>query len=68
MEYSKRVRIANLAMNCAYCRPLSGCLMSDLKCKQKAEILASLDGLTEAGLDRLISFHESCSFRHNLPI
>ena len=68
MRHNKRVRIANLTMNCAYCQPLSGCILSDLKGKKKQEIFSSLNVLTDDGLERIISFHECCTFRHNVLI
>ncbi len=55
-------------MNCVYCQPTSGCILSDLKDKTKTEIMSSLNVLTEDGLDRIISFHACCPFRHNLAI
>ena len=68
MPRSKQTRIANLVMNCVYCQPTSGCILSDLKDKPKKEILTNLNVLTEDGLDRIISFHACCPFRHKLAI
>ena len=68
MRHNKRVKIANWVMNCAYCQPRSGCILSDLKCKEKQEIFSTLDVLTDKGLDRIISFHECCTFQHNVLI
>jgi hypothetical protein len=68
MRHHKQIRIANLAINCAYCQPKSGCILSDLKGKKKQEIFSSLEVLTNEGLDRIISFHECCAFRHNIQI
>lgn len=60
--------IINLVMNCKYCHPLSGCIVSDLKGKKKSEIRAHLRGLNEAAFDRIRSYHESCPYRSRLAI
>ena len=65
---NKIIDIANLVMHCAYCQPLSGCILSDLKGKKKEEIFSSLSVLTEDGLNRIISYHECCPYQEKVAI
>ncbi len=65
---SKTNAIANLVMYCQYCHPLSGCILSDLKGKKKKEINAYLNGLSDEGYQRIVSYHESCPYRDRLTI
>ena len=65
---NKIIDIANLVMNCAYCQPLSGCILSDLKGKKKQEIFSSLSVLTEDGLSRIFSYHECCPYQEKVAI
>ena len=60
--------IVNLVLHCMYCQPLSGCILSDLKGKQKQEIFSHLNGLTEDSLERIFSFHEHCPYQGKLAI
>jgi hypothetical protein len=64
----KQIQIANLAMNCSHCQPLSGCILSDLKGKKRQEIVTHLRVLTEDGLNRIIAFHESCPYHNQVMI
>ena len=68
MLSSKQVAIANLVMNCIHCQPLSGCILSHLKGKSREEIFSNLGVLTDAGLNRIISFHECCPYRGKIAI
>ena len=65
---SKMTSIVNLVMNCNYRQPLTGCILSDMKGKDKSEIKSSLRCLNEKGLERIISFHESCPYSKRLAI
>lgn len=65
---SPHSKIASLVMFCAHCQPLSGCILSDLKGKKKHEIMRSLSVLTEDGLNRILSYHESCPYRDKVMI
>jgi hypothetical protein len=65
---SETAAIVNLVMNCKYCHPLSGCILSDLKGKKKQEIRHHLKGLSEKTFERIISYHESCPYRDRLVI
>ncbi len=62
------ISIVNSVMNCNYCRPLSGCIVSDLKGKEKQEIKIHLNELSEKALDRIISYHECCPYRDRLAM
>lgn len=62
------IMITNLVMNCIYCQPLSGCILSDLKGKKKQEILDSLKVLTEDGINRIIYFHECCPYKEKVSV
>lgn len=66
--HTEQVRIANWVMNCAHCQPLSGCILSDLKGKKRQEIITSLNVLTDAGVKRLLSFHESCPYSEKMVL
>lgn len=65
---SPHCKIANLAMVCSHCHPLSGCILSDLKGKKKHEIMSCLSVLTEDGLNRILSYHESCPYRDKVMV
>ena len=58
----------NLVLNCSFCQPLSGCVLSNLKGKKKNEIKTYLHGLSEKNLDRIISYHECCPYRERLAM
>ena len=65
---NKIIIIANLVTNCAYCQPLSGCILSGLKGNKKPEIISSLSVLTEDGLNRIFSYHECCPYQEKVAI
>lgn len=58
--------MVNFVMNCSHCRPLSGCIMSDLKGKQKSEVQVHFHGLSEQALQRIASYHQFCPYRERL--
>jgi len=60
--------IVNVVMTCKYCHPLSGCILSDLKGKEKTEINSYLEGLSNKTFERIISYHESCPYKDRLVI
>lgn len=62
-RHDQLIKIADLILSCSYCRPLTGCIMSDLKKHDRQGIIASLSVLTDKGLERLLSFHARCPFR-----
>ena len=65
---SLHYKIASLAMICTHCHPLSGCILSDLKGKKKQEIMSCLSVLTEDGLNRILSYHESCPYQGKIGL
>jgi|GEM_PF-1928825 len=68
MQEKKMVTIANIVANCAYCQPLTGCILSDLKGKTREEIIGSLRVLSGDFLNRILSFHESCPYQEKVGI
>lgn len=65
---SHQRRIVNYAMNCLYCRPLSGCPLCDLRGATRQETTSRVNSLCESELYRLIDFHESCPYQHKLAL
>jgi hypothetical protein len=61
-------KIANLVLYCQHCHPLSGCILSNLKGKEKDEIFALLKDMGELNLERIISFHQCCPYRDRLMV
>ena len=69
MDFSCEIKmIANLVRHCAYCQPLSGCILSNLKGKNQQEIINSLSALPDSGIRRIIAFHEGCPYREKIAI
>lgn len=65
---SPQNKLASLAMTCPHCHPLSGCILSDLKGKKKQEIVSRLNVLTEEGLNRILSYHETCPYQEKIGL
>jgi len=65
---NKTASIANCVLYCRFCHPMSGCILSDLKGKQKGEIYTRLKEMSEKALDRIISYHQSCPYREKLMV
>ena len=64
----KLVIVANKVVQCPYCMPLSGCIVSDLKGKNIQEIISRLSVLTDDAISQIISFHESCPYQDRMAI
>jgi hypothetical protein len=65
---SKKATLARLARFCRFSQPNSGCILSGLKTADLAETLANIDRLSEAMIDRILTFHEECPYRERAPI
>lgn len=60
--------IANIVTHCPHCRPLSGCLLSNLKGKPWQEIFTSLCEMTREELNQIIAFHQSCPYQSQIGL
>ena len=60
--------LANIVTHCPRCRPLSGCLLSNLKGKPWQEIFSNLCEMTVEELSQMISFHQSCPYQSEIGL
>lgn len=65
---SKKMAMVNAVMTCSHCHLLSGCIVSDLKGKERTEINSYFDELSCKSIDWIFSYHESCPYRGRLKI
>lgn len=60
--------IVNSVLYCSHCQPLSGCIISDLKGKKKADLQKDLSRMSKKTLERILSYHSTCPYRNRLAI
>ena len=60
--------IVDKVLCCPMCHPLSGCILSDLKCMTESEIVVHLNRLPEKRIEKVLDYHNCCPYKNRVRV